>query len=265
MMAVRMAGMLPVLFRWNSDPRVLSDYDGYILPGGFSYQDRVRAGAVAAKKEIMVYLMEAAEQGKPILGICNGAQILVETGMIPGNAWGAVQMAIATNASPRSQQLKTGYQCDWLYLRTEPQNNKSAFSLVAKPGEIIPLPVAHAEGRFTSRDPALVQDLLENHQIGFRYCTSEGKISTEFPMNPNGSICSIAGLYNPGKNVLALMPHPERAIHLHHMPYDMVTQRKSINHSYHTDGSGDSIHGPGFGFFSSMRAFIEQRGTRNGI
>ncbi|MBN1354641.1 phosphoribosylformylglycinamidine synthase I [bacterium] len=253
--AVAAAGMNAVVFRWNADPGELSGFDGYVLPGGFSYQDRVRAGAIAAKKRITETLIRQAEQGKPILGICNGAQILIETGMVPGIVWGEIQMALAKNNTGD----RMGYHCDWVFIRSEPQDNPGCFNLNCRSGDIIPIPVAHAEGRFTTQSYKLLNDLTRHSQIGFKYCTVSGEIDPDFPVNPSGSVLNIAGLYNTEGNVMAFMPHPERASWMYQVPMDLPGIYGKHRMESHLNQSCFNTPGPGLTIFSSMKQFILNR------
>ncbi len=207
--AVKSCGISAEIFRWNRNPEELLDFDGFIIPGGFSYQDRVRAGAIASKKPIIKAIMKKAESGAPVLGICNGAQILIESGMIPGIKKEKIEMALAFNKY-------TGFLCDWIYLKVT--SIKNPFLSLFNADDIFPIPIAHAEGRFTTQDKNLLKKLIKNGQIALRYCREDGEIIDEFPINPNGSIYNIAGITNPEANVLALMPHPERASFVYQIP-----------------------------------------------
>ncbi|MGB3976213.1 MAG: phosphoribosylformylglycinamidine synthase I [bacterium] len=244
--AVSAAGMEPEVFRWNRSAVELAEFEGFVIPGGFSYQDRIRAGAVAAKKSICAALVDEADKGKPILGICNGAQILVETGLVPGPD-SAVQMALADNKG----EGKEGYLCDWVFIRNEPNPNPGAFSRLFKPSEIIPIPIGNAEGRFVTQDTNLLDKLESNGQLGFRYCTYSGEILDRFPINPNGTERNLAGVYNQQGNVLALMPHPERGAWLRQIPPDLEKNRilnRSLNNL--------RTPAPGLMFFLSMKDFL---------
>jgi phosphoribosylformylglycinamidine synthase len=226
------AGMEADIIRWNSGED-LETYKGFILPGGFSYEDRVRAGIVASKDSLMKQIKEEAEKGKPVLGICNGAQVLIETGMVPGS--GSVEMALAPNINPRVG----GYYCTWVNLRSSSPKARSAFNNFDR--HVTPMPIAHAEGRFASADETILEKLKENNQIIFRYSTKEGEVRDEFPINPNGSLYNIAGICNPDGNVLAMMPHPERASWARQIP-----------------GANGDGPGPGLDVFLSMKKYIER-------
>jgi phosphoribosylformylglycinamidine synthase len=198
------AGMDAAIIRWNSKEE-LSKFDGFIIPGGWSYEDRIRAGVIASKDHLMDKIKQEAKKGKPVLGICNGCQILIETGMIPGLK-GKVEMAMAPNINP----FVSGYFCTWVKIKNT-SNKKNAFNEFYNLNEIIDIPIAHGEGRFVTKDRNLIKKLEENQQIAFKYCNENGEIIDKFPVNPNGSTANIAGICNRRGNVLAMMPHPERA------------------------------------------------------
>ncbi|RLF79789.1 phosphoribosylformylglycinamidine synthase I [Thermococci archaeon] len=168
---------------WYKSP--LKDFDGVVLPGGFSYADYLRAGAISARAEIMEEVKALANDGKPILGICNGFQVLTESGLLPG--------ALRPNRVPR-------FLCRWVYLRVA--ETETAFTQFYKEGEVIRMPIAHAEGNYYADD-------LGKVKIVFQYSDANGEISEE--ANPNGSLLNIAGISNEKGNVLGMMPHPERA------------------------------------------------------
>ncbi|MGB8312653.1 MAG: phosphoribosylformylglycinamidine synthase I [Halobacteriota archaeon] len=171
---------------WYKEP--LSDFDGVIIPGGFSYGDYLRAGAIAARTEIMSSVSTMSMEGKPILGICNGAQILSEAKLVPGT--------FTTNAYPK-------FICKWVKLRV---TGTSIFTKRSK--EIIGIPIAHKEGRYVVNKKTL-QEMYDNGQVIFKYVDDNGFPSKD--ANPNGSMDNIAGISNVEGNVLAMMPHPERA------------------------------------------------------
>lgn len=176
-----------------------SEYNAAILPGGFSYGDHLRAGIIAAFSPAMDIVKEMAKEGKPVLGICNGFQILVESGLLPG--------ALLQNDC-------LTFVCKWVHLRTETSN--SAFTNEIEKGAILKMPIAHGEGRYFNEENSL-KELNENDQIVFRYCDENGEITSE--ANPNGAFENIAGICNIERNVLGLMPHPERASELILSPY----------------------------------------------
>jgi phosphoribosylformylglycinamidine synthase len=198
------------IFRWTREPADLARFDGYLIPGGFSYQDRVRAGAVAAKDPLLRVLLEGAEQGKPILGICNGCQVLVEAGLVPGLEPGAVEVALASNRYPG----RDGYHATWVTVMAHPQ---ARTPFVEGLSQVLPLPVAHAEGRFTHEDPAFFDKLAADGLVALIYGGLGGRSGT----NPNGALLDTAGLTNRRGNVLAMMPHPERAAQLKLVPEDL--------------------------------------------
>jgi phosphoribosylformylglycinamidine synthase len=168
----------------------LKDADGIVIPGGFSYGDFLRAGAVASGEVIVEGIRDMAEDGKPVLGISNGFQILTETGLLPGT--------LLSNQSSR-------FICKWVYLRVS--ENTTIFTENLEEA-VIRLPIAHAEGNYFCPDDHLVA-MRDEGRIPFRYCDALGEVTAE--ANPNGSIESIAGITNQRGNVLGMMPHPERA------------------------------------------------------
>jgi phosphoribosylformylglycinamidine synthase len=179
----------PVEYIWHQETSV-EGFDCLILPGGFSYGDYLRAGAIARFSPVGQAVSEFAAKGGLILGICNGFQVLLEAGLLPG-------------AMKRNQGLK--FRCHQSLLRTE--DNSGPFTNLLAKGQIVQIPVAHGEGNYYC-DEATYQELEQNGQIVFRYCDREGKLTPE--TNPNGSLESIAGICNREGNILGMMPHPER-------------------------------------------------------
>lgn len=210
MLAVKRAGMQPEEFLWNQSPEKLANFAGFIIVGGFSYEDRGRAGVIAALDPIMQTLKQQAQLGKPVLGICNGAQILVESGLVPGLEGDKVGMVLTDNKRIKDGQvLGTGYYNAWVDMRLSDYYQLNAFTRTLSPKDILHIPVAHGEGRFII-PPALLKEMQNNGQCVFQYCDTQGKIIDEFPVNPNGSVCNIAAVSNKAGNVMAMMPHPER-------------------------------------------------------
>ena len=175
-------------FVWHEDGG-LAEYDAVIIPGGFTYGDYVRAGAIAARSPIMEEVREFAEEGRPVLGVCNGMQILAEAGLIPGT--------LTVNRGNR-------FICDWVHLRVERAD--TPFTGGYREGEVLRIPIAHAEGRYYAEDPDRVED-----RVVFRFCGPNGEVDDRY--NPNGSVRGITGVVNREGNVLGMMPHPERAAH----------------------------------------------------
>ena len=170
----------------------LSGYDAIVLPGGFSYGDYLRAGAIARFSPVMQAVVREAEAGKPVIGVCNGFQVLCEAHLLPG-------------ALMRNEHLQ--YRCEWVHLLTE--NATSAWTAACEPGQVLRIPVSHGEGRYFA-DDATLDELERSGRVAFRYCTAEGEMAPE--ANPNGSVRNIAGIVNERGNVLGMMPHPERAV-----------------------------------------------------
>jgi phosphoribosylformylglycinamidine synthase I len=210
MLAVKRANMEPVEFLWNEPKEKLRDMAGFIIIGGFSYEDRSRAGIIAALDPVMQEIAAQSALGKPILGICNGAQILVETGLVPGLENNKVGMVLTENRRIANNKiLGTGYYNAWVHLRLSSQYQRNAFTRHLSAKDILHVPIAHGEGRFVM-SPALLQEIQTQGLNVFQYCNAEGKIINEFPVNPNDSIDNIAAISNKAGNVMAIMPHPER-------------------------------------------------------
>lgn len=174
---------------WHKDTD-LSRFDCVILPGGFSYGDYLRCGAIARFSPVMRAVEEFAEQGGLVYGICNGFQILCESGLLPG-------------VLIRNESLQ--FRCEWTNLRVE--NTSSAFTNAATKGQILRVPISHGEGNYHADDKTIAA-LEDSGRVLFRYSTGDGEINSE--ANPNGSINNIAGITNDRGNVLGMMPHPER-------------------------------------------------------
>jgi len=176
------------VFIWHGD-KDLKDCDCIVLPGGFSYGDYLRAGAIARFSPVMEAVKGFAEGGGLVIGICNGFQVLTEAGILPG--------ALLPNKGGR-------FICRQTYLRVE--NNQTPFTLLFTPGEVVKIPIAHQQGNFFI-DPLYRGEIKK--QITFRYCSPQGEIDTNY--NPNGSWENVAGIISKEGNVLGMMPHPERA------------------------------------------------------
>ena len=175
---------------WHQESRIDPD-EGVILPGGFSYGDYLRCGAIARFSPIMKSVKAAAERGQVVVGICNGFQILCEAGLLPG-------------ALTRNEGLH--FRCEPIHLRVE--NPASRFTSGYVTGQVLRIPIAHGEGCYRA-EPKVLEEMEARQQILFRYCDAEGRVTAE--ANPNGSSQNIAGIRNRAGNVLGMMPHPERA------------------------------------------------------
>jgi phosphoribosylformylglycinamidine synthase I len=180
----------PVRYVWHRDAN-LADFDCLILPGGFSYGDYLRAGAVAGRSPVVEALPEFTARGGLVLGSCNGFQILCEARLLPG-------------ALMRNECLQ--YRCQSTHLLVE--NAETSFTRSLRPGQVLTMPISHGEGKYHA-DAETLPRLRAKNQIVFRYCTEDGRIAKE--ANPNGSLDNIAGVINEEGTVLGLMPHPERA------------------------------------------------------
>jgi phosphoribosylformylglycinamidine synthase len=181
------------VFVWHKETS-LGDADAVILPGGFAHGDYLRTGAIARFSPIMQAVKRFADEGGPVLGICNGFQVLLESGLLPG-------------AMLRNRSVK--FQCEQVHVRVE--QTGTPFTSACRDGQVLQLPIAHGEGNFYA-EPAVLDRLEANRQVVFRYCTAAGLSSDE--ANPNGSARHIAGVCNERRNVVGLMPHPERACEL---------------------------------------------------
>jgi len=180
----------PVKYVWHRD-RNLAEFDCIVLPGGFSYGDYLRAGAIAGRSPVVEALPEFVARGGVVLGSCNGFQILCEAGLLPG-------------ALMRNECLQ--YRCQSTHLLVE--NTDTAFTRGIRPGQVLRMPISHGEGKYHA-EPHVLATLKKRNQIILRYCTEDGGVTRA--ANPNGSVENIAGIVNDEGNVFGLMPHPERA------------------------------------------------------
>ncbi len=204
----------PVVMLWHDSPS-LEDVDAVLIPGGFAYGDYLRTGAIARFSPVMQSVQRFAAQGGPVLGICNGFQILCESGLLPG--------ALLRNAGLR-------YVCRQVHLRVE--TGDSIFTRNLASAQVLKVPVGHMEGNYFC-DPDTLTLLERDKRIAFRYCDPSGKVTAE--SNPNGSLANIAGILNAQRNVLGMMPHPDRS-------------------SEAMLGSSD-----GFGIFTSLVSALQER------
>ncbi len=251
--AAEAAGLTCDVFRWNREAELLAEYDGYIIGGGFSYQDRIRSGVIATKEPIVRRLFdEVTERGKPCLGICNGAQVLVEAGLVPGLKPGSVEMALAPNRHDRDHRI-AGFCCRWVYLKVAQPPARCLFTAEFGEGEVFPIPIAHGEGRFTTADPEVTERLVEGRQVVLQYCDGEGEVSDDPAVNPNGALLSAAGLCNPQGNVLAIMPHPERASFVRQVPFEIGGPWSEKRLAAEGDAAAMAEAGPGLRVFRAMR------------
>jgi phosphoribosylformylglycinamidine synthase len=175
---------------WHKDTS-LKGADVVILPGGFAHGDYLRTGAIARFSPIMPAVVEFAKRGGPVLGICNGFQVLLESGLLPG-------------AMLRNRDVR--FHCEQVFIRVE--RTDTPFTAASRPGQVLQMPVAHGEGNYYAA-PDVVRELESSGRVVFRYCDPQGRVTDE--ANPNGSVNGIAGICSEGRNVVGLMPHPERA------------------------------------------------------
>ena len=181
-------GLSPQLVWHESDD--LRRFDAVVLPGGFSFGDYLRAGSIAARSPAISTIRKMAEEGKPVLGVCNGFQILVEAGLLPG-------------ALLRNSSLK--FVCEWVNIKVESRD--TPFTGLARKGQVLRMPIAHGEGRYYAPDEQM-GELERGHRVIFRYSDDRGRTLGE--ANPTGTLQNIAGISNERGNVVGMMPHPER-------------------------------------------------------
>jgi phosphoribosylformylglycinamidine synthase len=198
-------------YLWHKDTHIPSDIDCIVLPGGFSYGDYLRCGAIARFSPIMKEVIKFADKGGYIIGICNGFQILCEAGLLPGTLL-------------RNDSLT--FKCKDINLKT--LNNSTTFTSLLKKDEVITIPIAHGEGNYFA-DNNTIEELENENRIIFKYCDDNGNITRE--SNPNGSLNNIAGIINKNGNVLGMMPHPERYCDLILGNNDGLKVFQSINSS----------------------------------
>jgi len=177
-------------FIWHKETD-LSGCDCIILPGGFSYGDYLRTGAIARFSPVMESVADFSKKGRPVIGICNGFQVLCEANLLPG-------------VLRQNEHLQ--YRCQWTYLKTE--NNSTPFTNKCKNGQVLKIPISHYEGRYYASDD-VIKGLEDGGRVAFRYGTPAGEVTKE--ANPNGALNNIAGIVNKQGNVLGMMPHPERS------------------------------------------------------
>jgi phosphoribosylformylglycinamidine synthase subunit PurQ / glutaminase len=192
----------------------LLDYSMIVFPGGFSFGDYVRSGVIFARSlsaKLGKQMEQFVDEGRPILGICNGFQIMVEYGLLPGFD-GISQYPEATLTT----NVPSGFKCEWIYLKNE-NRGKCLFSSAIPTGRVLAMPIAHGEGRFlmpVEKEKQLLQKLIDEDMVVFRYCDENGTPANGvYPTNPNGAYYDIAGICNKEGTIFGLMPHPERAFY----------------------------------------------------
>jgi phosphoribosylformylglycinamidine synthase subunit PurQ / glutaminase len=253
-LALEAAGLEAEIVRWTR--KDLDRFAGFVIPGGFAFQDRVRAGAVAAREPAIEAVVRAAGDGRPVLGICNGAQVLVEAGLVPDlDQEGAIEMGLGPNSIPG----RRGYYCNWVYVTPTVRGLSSAFGRAFAPNDVVPVLAAHGEGRFVTKDPAVEAAVRSGEIVGFRYVQPDGGPARGFPANPNGSLADAAGVMNARGNVLAFMPHPERAAWLRQVGWEVEGPWGAARRSGLGDRDALSGPGPGHRLFVSMRLYLEAR------
>lgn len=187
--ALRLTGA-EASYVWHHEKH-LDGFDAVVLPGGFAYGDYLRTGAIAAFSPVMDAVRAFAAEGGPVIGICNGFQILCEAGLLPG-------------ALRRNSGLK--FRCRGVFVRVE--TSESPFTAASEPGRVLEIPINHFEGNYYC-PPEVLREVEAEERIAFRYCTAAGRVDPS--ANPNGAIGNVAGILSSGRNVLGMMPHPERA------------------------------------------------------
>jgi phosphoribosylformylglycinamidine synthase len=178
------------VYIWHKETD-LSGCDCIVLPGGFSYGDYLRTGAIARFSPVMESVAAFSKKGRPVIGICNGFQVLCEAHLLPG-------------VLRQNDHLQ--YRCQWTYLKTE--NNQTPFTTKCSKGQVLKIPISHYEGRYYA-DDGVIKELEDTDRVAFRYGTPSGEVTKE--ANPNGALNNIAGIVNKQGNVLGMMPHPERS------------------------------------------------------
>ncbi len=255
--ALKYVNLQAVPFRWNKPAEELDKYDAYILPGGFTYEDRVRAGVIAAKEPLLEEITKQADKGKPILGICNGAQILLESGLLPGIHPGMVEMALANNyITFKGHVVRRGHHCGWVNMRFESYANRTPFTQTLTKGDIIPITVSHGEGRFVIGDDEILKVSEEKDLVLWRYCDDDGEVEEGLPTNPNGSYSNIAGICNAKGNVAALMPHPERAFFIRQVPSTWYGPWGEKRRALMQNRQNWNGFGPGYALFKSLAQYL---------
>lgn len=197
--------------RLMESPATLEEFQFLVVPGGFSYGDDVAAGKILANQmlhRLAEPLNRFVEAGKLVLGICNGFQVLIKSGLLP---WGKVEPSLAHRDATLTWNDSGQFLDRWVHLRCD-----SGRCVFLPPGEVLSLPIAHGEGKFVPRDAEVLQRLREGDQIALRYCDESGRPGG--PANPNGSVDDVAGLCDPSGRILGLMPHPERFVETTHHP-----------------------------------------------
>ena len=239
--ALEVVGIEGILVPWNTkDYQILKECDGYIIAGGFAYQDINRAGSIAAGSPIVQILKDETERTrKPWIGICNGFQIQVESGALPGINGYKLDLGLAPNAGRHNGEIVlTSFDSEWYFLKVSAPISRNCMTYLFEEGDVIGCPIAHGEGRVAMHTDVLDR-MIKNKQIAFRFCTREGEISDDVSVNPNG-------------NVVGMMPHSESVSFVMQLPESMFPEKLAAW------GNPEKMQGPGPGrkVFESLYAYL---------
>lgn len=228
-LAIQRAGMEPVEVSWHEIEK-LSAMDGYIIVGSASSKDRIQAGMIAPFDPMLWAIKQESDKGKPVLGICHGAQVLVESGMVPGLKNNKVGIALIHNQHVIDGNIvATGFNDAWVHIRLHEHYQRNAFTRHLTPNNTLHLPIAHSEGRFVMSE-ILLDEITAQGLSVFQYCSEAGEIIEQFPINPNGSMKNIAAISNKAGNVMAILPridHAESGDAIFHSMRDYIVDSKA--------------------------------------
>ncbi len=239
------AGFDGRVVHWRDAMSEVARADVIVLPGGFSFEDRLRAGAIAAREPFVETIVARAESGTPVLGICNGAQVLTETGLVPGVRPGGIDIALAENTV---DGVPDGFLCRWTDVRVHASERTRLWTSAMTNGERLPWPFAHGEGRFLTSDQNVLRALRDYDLVTFSFADDPA---------PNGAQLGAAGIVNMRGNVLAVMPHPERAAWLWHVAWDVRGPWGDARRRMAAQSETRDAHGPGWGVFASLAAAFD--------
>lgn len=252
--ALEVVGIDGVLVPWNTNNyQALMGCDGYVIAGGFAYEDIVRAGVIAGRSPVVQIVREETERTrKPWIGICNGFQIQVESGALPGMDGYKLDLGLAPNTGRHLDEVVlTGFNSDWYLMAASSPKGKNCMTYVMNRGDVIGCPIAHGEGRVAMRRDTL-ERMRRNSQVALRFCDREGGTSADVSVNPNGSVYNITGISNPKGNVAGMMPHPESASFVRQLPESLFPEKLQAW------GDAEKMNSPGPGrvIFESLAAYL---------